>query len=421
MQMTLFDLRARHYAFAAAIFILMFSNLEGYALQVQVLGVLLLCFAAALSVIQTLKLKLFVTGFDFIIFLMLLFSFISSVMNQQQYVVIYTLVFLATYLAIAHLSRAMTDQEIVFCIVLAAMMTIAVVAVTNLGVLWQTLQPGDPNRWAHRFRPFNMHPNLTGYVYGGFITISLFSNVISGRLNILFKIGAIAICIMISLASSARAGLVALLGVAAVYVSRSVMLQGKNTKYVIIGVFTVALLGIVFEEKIVHYLTHILELSSPTRGLDSGGTGRLAIWQRGLSVISERTWEFYIGSGLRSSEEGILGFFTENSYISICIDSGVFVVILFVGYLLRLLISLHFSERRNQDQFGRLVFYCAVFALLQSIFNRYLLAIGNPFSLIFLILISKISVNQAVARRIAMNRSRAALWQGKARRLHPVS
>lgn len=419
--MSLSDLRARHYAFSAAIFILMFSNIDGYALQVQVLGVSLLCFAAALSVIQSLKLKLFVTGFDVIIFLMLLLSFVSSALDQQQYVVVYTLVFLATYLAIMHLCRVMNDQEIVFCIVLAVMMTIAVVAVTNLDVLWQTLQPGDPNRWAHRFRPFNMHPNLTGYVYGGFIAVILFSNVSSGRFNLPLKIGAIVICVMISLACSARAGLVALFGVAIVYILRSVMVQGKNTKYVIFSVLTVALLAFVFEERIVNYLSHILELNSSTRGLDSGGTGRLEIWQRGISVISDRTWEFYIGSGLRSSEEGILGFFTESSYISICIDSGIFVLILFVGYLVRLLVNLHFNEKHSNDPFNRLVFYCTVFALLQSIFNRYLLAIGNPFSLIFLVLISKIAVNQAVARRIAMNRSRAVSWKIKMRRLHPAS
>ena len=97
----------------------------------------------------------------------------------------------------------------------------------------------------------------------------------------------------------------------------------------------------------------------------------------------------------------MLGFFTESSYISICIDSGIIVFTLFVGYLVWLVFTLHLREGHSNDRFGRMVFYCIVFAMLQSIFNRYLLAIGNPFSLIVLIFTSKIAVNQAVARRIA--------------------
>jgi hypothetical protein len=419
--MRLAQVRARHCAFSAAIFILMFSNIESYSVQIQVLGVSLLGLAAALSIIHSPRLRLFITGFDLIIFLMFLLSFVASALNQESYVVIYTFIFLATYLCVMHLCRAMDHAEIVFCIYLAVMMTIAIVAITYLGDLWQTLQPGDPNRWAHRFRPFDMHPDLTGYVYGGFIVVILFSNVSAGRFRLPMKIGAVALCVMISLASSARAGLVALLGTIAIYVARSATLRGKNTKYVVLTVVGVAILALVFQEKIVGYLTHILELDSSSRGLDSGGSGRFAIWQRGISLVGDRTWEFYIGSGLRSSSEGVLGFFTESSYISIAVDSGVLILILFVGYLLRLMLQLYLQEGRRDDPFGRLVLYCVTFAVLQSVFNRYLLAIGNPFSLIFLILTSKMAVNQAIAKRDALRRSRDALWNMRMRRLHPAS
>jgi exopolysaccharide production protein ExoQ len=399
----------------------MFSNLDKYAQQIQALGVSLICLTAALSVIHSLKFKNVVTGFDLIIFLMILLSFVSSVLNQREYVGIYTVIFLTTYLSIMLLCRVMNDEEIVFCVVLSIIVTLVVVAISYLGVLWQSLQPGNPNRWTDRFQPFNMHPDLTGYVYGGYIAVILFSNVSSGRFNVPLKVGAIAVCAMVSLAASARAGLVALLGLLVIHVVRSITLQGKNTKYVIFAAFIVAVLAFVFEDRIIGYLTEILELDSSYRGLGSGGSGRLELWQRGLSLIGDRTWELYIGSGLRSSEESILGFFTESSYISICIDSGIIVFILFVGYLVWLVFKLHFEEGRGNDRFGRLVFYCIVFAMLQSIFNRYLLAIGNPFSLIVLIFTSKIAVNQAVARRNAANRSRAALWKIKMRHPHPAS
>ena len=419
--MSISEIRARHCAFSAAIFILMFSNLDRHAQQIQALGISLLCLAAALSVIHSFKLKNVVTGFDLIIFLMIILSFVASVLNQQQYVGIYTFIFLTTYLSIMLLCRVMSDEEIMFCVVLAILMTLAVVTITYLGVLWQTLQPGNPNRWSDRFEPFDMHPDLTGYVYGGFIAVMLFSKLPTGRFNVPLKVGAIAVCAMVSLAASARAGLVALLGILAIHAVRSITLQGKNTKYVIFAAFVVAVLAFVFEDRIIGYLTEILELDSSSRGVESGGTGRLEIWQRGLSLIGDRTWELYIGSGLRSSEEAVLGFFTESSYISICIDSGIIAFTLFVGYLVWLVFTLHLQEGRSNDRFGRMVFYCIVFAMLQSIFNRYLLAIGNPFSLIVLIFTSKIAVNQAVARRIAVTRSRAALWNLKMRHLHPAS
>jgi exopolysaccharide production protein ExoQ len=399
----------------------MFSNLETYGLQIQALGISLIWLAAVLSVIHSSKVNNLITGFDLIIFLMIFLSLVSSALTQQEYVVVYTFIFFTTYLSIMLLCRVMKNQEIVLCIVLAIIVALAVVAITYPGVLWQTIQPGNPDRWQNRFQPFGMHPDLTGFVYGGCFVIILFSDMPSGRFKVPLKVGVIAVCTMVCLAASARAGLAAVLATLVFYAVRALTLQGKNTKYVILAAFAVAVLMFVFKDTVINYLTDILELQSSSRGLDSGGSGRLEIWQRGLSLIGDRTWELYIGSGLRSSSEGVLGFFTESSYISICIDSGIIVLVLFVGYLITLTFKLHLQEKRSSDLFDRLVLFCIVFAMVQSIFNRYLLAIGNPFSLMFFILISKAALNQAVARRNAMLRSRAALWKIKMGRLHPAS
>jgi hypothetical protein len=249
-----------------------------------------------------------------------------------------------------------------------------------------------------RLSPFDMHPNLSGYVYGGFIVIVLFAD-LKIRFAPYLKAAMIALCVMVILAASARAGLLALTATVLVYAIKTVLQGGKQARFLLLGAFALVIGSSIYYESILQYLSEMLELNSDTRGVDSGGSGRFGLWLRGVSLIGSRTWQVLIGGGLRSATEGILGFHTENSYITIVIESGVLVPICLFGYLLYLIYRMMNIEARQGRHFDRMVLYCTIFAMLQSIFNRYLIAIGNPFSLIFLILLARIDLKYAIEAR----------------------
>ena len=131
----------------------------------------------------------------------------------------------------------------------------------------------------------------------------------------------------------------------------------------------------------------MFDLNTKQRGLDSGGTGRFAIWQHGVEYIANRDWEIFIGSGLRSANL----FPTESSYINIGIESGVFLTAAILVCLLSLL-AYSFRRQLSEESGYRFAFYTLLFAMFQSVFNRYLIAIGNPFSLCILIIAARASL-----------------------------
>ena len=398
--MSLFRLRIEQILFSLAIFVLIFSNDEKYALLFQVLGVALICAAAAVCLLRGRTRLIAPTIFDALMLLMASMSLLASVISFEQYVAVYTIIFMVTYAAIMVLTRSMNEEEIMACALISIVLTLVIVTTIYLGSLLETLRPGALNRWELRFAPFNMHPNLAGYVYGGFIVIVLFSNTARlGRFAIYLKFALVTLCMIVILAASARGGLLALFATLLIYSARTVIRGGKQTKYVLIVASTAGLMALFYYEKILTYLTEILELELSTRGVDSGGSGRFELWQQGISVITSRTWEIYIGSGLRSASEGILGFHTENSYITICIEFGIAFSLVLLLYLFYLVFRVHKIERFKGREFDRFVFYCALFAMIQSVFNRYLMAIGNPFSLIFLIILSKADICYSLERR----------------------
>jgi hypothetical protein len=103
-----------------------------------------------------------------------------------------------------------------------------------------------------------------------------------------------------------------------------------------------------------------------------------------------------VGGGLRSSEQATIGFLTENSYITILLDSGLFVGGSLIFALLYALVSARRLSRdaNTSDASKPMVFLVPllVFVLVQSFFDRYLLAVGNPASLLALLVFVSLSL-----------------------------
>jgi exopolysaccharide production protein ExoQ len=268
---------------------------------------------------------------------------------------------------------------------LVAVLTLVVVFYGS--TLLTQLTPGALRRWELREAPFRMHPNLAGFVYGGFIVLSASSKF---RL-ILIRPAVILVSLAVMVAASARGGLLALVLTLAVYMFIEIFKGRKSTAYIVLIGFALLVFSVVFWDQIFAYAAEMFDLNSKQRGLQSGGTGRVNIWGRGIDYIADRSWQILIGSGLRSATDYNMGFPTENSYINIAVESGIpLTVIILLSFLMILLQSYHRQEKAGG--FYRLAFYTLLFAMFQSVFNRYLIAIGNPFSIYILVIASKASV-----------------------------
>jgi hypothetical protein len=140
----------------------------------------------------------------------------------------------------------------------------------------------------------------------------------------------------------------------------------------------------------------MLELDSDTRGIGTGGSGRTELWARGLSVFFGDPAVFLFGGGFRSSSTDLIGFSTESSYITILLDGGLFMgmaVIVAFAYSPIKALGLTPSQNRHDSSLVLLAAFLT-FCIVESIFNRYLLAIGNPTSLLSLMVVISLSLRR---------------------------
>ena len=176
-------------------------------------------------------------------------------------------------------------------------------------------------------------------------------------------------------------------------------LNKTRATYLFGGIGIIVFVALLYFESIFGFLSGILEFDSDTRGVDSGGTGRFELWQLGIDTILGDTSRLLFGYGLRSSEASRIGFSLESSYLTLLFEIGVFSTLLFlllVFSAIRLTIGI--SNKQGENGIGP---YYAIamlmtYLVLQSVFNRYLISIGNFYSAFFLILLFRVFIEKRV-------------------------
>jgi hypothetical protein len=145
-------------------------------------------------------------------------------------------------------------------------------------------------------------------------------------------------------------------------------LSTKIKSYIAVFLAIVIASSSIFYEKIFNYLYIVLELGSKTRGVDSGGSGRTELWQRGLDLISSRPEQWLFGGGLRWSTADTIGFSVESSYITIILDSGVIAGSVFIAAMVHAIFkSAYWSRVKSSANVDAvLLTMIVVFALAQS-------------------------------------------------------
>jgi exopolysaccharide production protein ExoQ len=252
-----------------------------------------------------------------------------------------------------------------------------------------------------RFAPLGFHPDLTGYVFGASVWLMARRVLVTTHWleRVLMVGGALAASLFV-LAASSRSSLIALFVAGLVAITIEYRLGRLFSKrWVRIGCVLFAIFGAIFYEKIAAYFIKMLDLDSSWRGVNSGGSGRTDLWARGIATFFQDPLVFIFGGGFRSSNAEQIGFSTESSYISILLDSGAFLgvaIILVFWYAPIKALRLTNSADRYASPLVLLAAFMT-FIIVESVFNRYLLAIGNPASLMSLLILLSLSMRQNLA------------------------
>jgi exopolysaccharide production protein ExoQ len=380
---------------ALSFYVELFQNVEGLGLLFQLAGIGLAACAVLAAILfrqHRFVLRRF-CSFEVCVMLVGAQSLAVSVFSQIDFVGQYSLLFLATVVIVMLVVRVFDLKTIISAAAYAYLWMVGTVLYFEWNSFKASFQRAD-EIWQYRFAPFSLHPNLTGFIFGGGAMILLakaYMDRSTYKSRTLYIIAS-GLSFLIVIAASARASVLALLISLVVIMAPNIKRIGVSVA--VVGVLFGIFVSLVNAARIYEYVFSIMDLASETRGLSSGGSGRLEMWQYGLAYIFSSAWITVFGGGLRSSSYEVLGFHTESSYITIMLDSGIISGTILIASMVRSsLRQLKLAYKSDDEERRRLyngIAAICLFVLIESILNRYLLAIGNPMSLFFLMLCAAI-------------------------------
>jgi exopolysaccharide production protein ExoQ len=379
-----------------ACYLTFFANAGSVGTLVQVGALGLLFAAAALAALQDRISASPVSPSELTLYAVGLVSTVLGLLNAEDGTLVYSMGLFAAVILASIVARSVSLERLLdIGAVVMLLCVLTTLAVERGNVLTALSASVGPNGLL-RFTPLGSHPNLTGYMFGSGSILMIRRVLISKNLfERLVMVGAVLLSWAFILAASARSSILALFVAVAVAVAfeRGVR-RAIGWKWVIIGAVAAAIIGVAFPDRISSYVTQMLELESSTRGIASGGSGRVDIWWHGLETLFDDPLTLIFGGGFRSSSSDIIGFSTESSYVTILLDNGIFlgcaVIFVFLCSPIRAL-RLSFSQTPQANTLVLLGSFLA-FLLIESIFNRYLLAVGNPTSLMTLLIVFSVAM-----------------------------
>jgi exopolysaccharide production protein ExoQ len=373
----------------AACYLTLFAVLPGIGTAMQVLALVLL-FGAAVWAVLLGRVKAIPMSAPELVMYVVGVAYVAVAMLVDEDSVAISSVFLCAIVFISIVSRAISLERMMDVGAAVALLCALTVLVVERQNAVAALVPHAGGALS-RFMPLGSTPNLVGYIYGAGPILMIRRALISKRtIERVVMVGGSLVSCLVVLAASARSSLVALLAAAlmAIFLEYGI---GRvfSLKWVKLGAIAFTIFGLAFSDRIGAYFTRMLEIDSETRGMASGGSGRTTLWARGIDMLFNDPMKFVLGGGFRSSGPDVIGFSTESSYITILLESGVFIgaaVILVFAYSPIKALKLTSPQDRHASSLI-LVASFLTFVIVESIFNRYLLAIGNPTSLLSLLVL----------------------------------
>ncbi len=402
----------------AACYVTFYALLPGVGSLMQASGLVFL-FCAAMYAVMFNRVKAMPVSATELIMHVLGVLYVATALFHDVDTLMSSVAFLCTVILISIVTRALPLARFLDIGAWVALTCVLTAIAVDHREAVATLSISIGRRGLERFSPLETTADLTGYLFGAGAILMARRAIVSTKLlqRLLFAAGTVVACLFV-LAASARASLIALALAAMMAVGFELGFKRilALTWVRIVGVMFV-LCGAVFSGKILSYLGQILEVDSSTRGVASGGTGRTELWARGMASLFGNATTFVLGGGFRSSNANLIGFSTESSYITILLDSGIFLgaaVILVFWYAPIKALKLTEPGSRHSSSLVLLATFMA-FLVIQSVFNRYLLAIGNPISLMSLLILFSLALQPGLARpaRSVASTSKSVLLLGK--------
>ena len=243
-----------------------------------------------------------------------------------------------------------------------------------------------------RFGFLNLQTNLLGFLLTGYFWVMVWKFLEDGwRAKVLAGVVGICCMAMVFFASS-RGSLVSSVAGGLFGGFMAFMRTERNQRKKVarrIVVASAVLLAAVFLvqnsswfKNTYEFVDQILAISEPSRGIGSGFTGRLDTWSRTVRTLSDGSW--LTGRGLRSSDS--LYPMIDNSYLVLLYDLGLLPLILITWRFLSIVVKALKAYFRTGDKaHQQLSLSCVMLVvalLVASISQRYLFAVGNPYSLL---------------------------------------
>jgi len=381
-----------------ACYLTFYANVGGTA--VQVLALMLLCGAAAWAMMLGKIKAIPVSAAELVMYAAGTISVVLGVLSAED-AVGPSIAFLAAIVAISVLCRTVSLERLMDAGACVAFLCVITCLIVEHAKVMQALSISIGRNGLLRLAPLENHPDLTGYIFGTgsillmrrvLVSKNTFERIAAGTAGLLAWV--------FIFAASSRSSIIALF-VAGVI---TIIFEFRGSRFVSfkwigIALTSFAVIVIPFADKIVNYINAMLELDSSARGVESGGSGRVDLWWRGVATLFNDPITLAVGGGFRSSSSELIGFSTESSYITILLDSGLFIgSAIILIFLLAPLKALRLSPPGRRHLSPLVLLPCFLtFVVIESIFNRYLLAIGNPASLVTLLILLSLSISRDTA------------------------
>ena len=371
---------------------------EGPALQASQMGAIsLLLMAGFFSALSGDTLRIRPSLVEWLFGIAFLFAMLVAWMTGNVLSTMYGAMLLLVLLAIAFLVRHSRAAGLIVVFRWAYVALVGTVLALESPALFASLSGSvEYGLGLVRYQPLGMHPNLSGLVYGGGALL-FFQRYLAvhKRSQKAFALAMVVMCLCVLLAASARAGMLALAVAGLTGITLIALRGSRHSRMSLVLAAFIGLIVIFYKwTDIKDYLSLILDLDSPTRGVDSGATGRTDIWRAGFALVFSDPVLVFTGRGIRSALPEIIGFPVESSYINLALEHGVlFGSLIAMAFVVTAWRSLQQGLKPGQPQYQLFMAgLMLVFILAQSIFNRYLIGVGNPYSLWILVLVLQLNL-----------------------------
>lgn len=326
-----------------------------------------------------------------------------------------TAVLMASCLVLARIYMTFVPfQEVLEAYFWSGIVSIGLFTLLAFGSLMQSIQTLE------RFSPFSFHPNLLAFLLAGYFCVMVWKFMTGGwRMKVLAGVFG-TLCLVITFFASSRGSIVGILAgcglAASMVVARA--RKGRRIKLLKPSLLVVALmLGIIvsvwnlqWTKDAYEYTDQVLQLTQDYRGLDTGLTGRWDRWKVVMRVFTDGT--FLVGRGIRSTDQEPI----DNSYLVILYEIGLVPLVLITWRFFSISGRYFRNYFRSANQAER-DFYlacCLLMAvfLVNNIVARFLLSVGNPYSLAALLLFAtptRLLLSWSIAPRGKLGKTTHAL------------